>query len=386
MVGEGEEDEDERRVDEENESDDLGNNREHGSGEPEAEFRLGSRLKATAGQRRGMAAARIAVVGSGAAGLACAQRLLSAGFHVTLLDKGTRPGGRLGTRRGAAASRPATPAERSRVPTADWPELDEDTSVVYGAQYAHGVAPTGSPLDADAGQWRVADAGRGPEKARTGLLATLMGDIATASQGPRGSFVHFQSAHVTGIAPGSRAVDVQGGDATFGAFDAVAVTAPAPQTALLLDGIVPPAEVKAVYRACLTAVATVPASHSASLGALAAGELVAHVERTDLASGDVCLVMHAHETTAQALLEESKDRIGQLLTADVLGGALAKEATLVRGHRWRFCRVSEAVGTPHWLSESGQIGVAGDWRLGANVGDALASGASLGDALVARWK
>lgn len=42
---------------------------------------------------------RVAIIGAGMAGLACAMALHAAGLEVTLFDKGRRPGGRLATRR-----------------------------------------------------------------------------------------------------------------------------------------------------------------------------------------------------------------------------------------------------------------------------------------------
>ncbi len=61
------------------------------------------------------AAPRILVVGAGAAGLAAASRLSVAGAHVTVLDQGQRPGGRLGGgRRDGFTQEPAAQVLSSR--------------------------------------------------------------------------------------------------------------------------------------------------------------------------------------------------------------------------------------------------------------------------------
>ena len=42
---------------------------------------------------------RVAIVGAGLAGLACADQLVAGGHQVSLFDKGRGPGGRMSTRR-----------------------------------------------------------------------------------------------------------------------------------------------------------------------------------------------------------------------------------------------------------------------------------------------
>ncbi|MFM8690196.1 MAG: FAD-dependent oxidoreductase, partial [Candidatus Limnocylindrus sp.] len=44
------------------------------------------------------AAKRVVVVGAGLAGLASAIRLAAAGVRVTVIERGTRPGGKMGRR------------------------------------------------------------------------------------------------------------------------------------------------------------------------------------------------------------------------------------------------------------------------------------------------
>ena len=56
---------------------------------------------------------RIAVVGAGIAGAACAASLQQAGVQVTLFDKSRGVGGRMSTRRAAPTHHPVTPRETS---------------------------------------------------------------------------------------------------------------------------------------------------------------------------------------------------------------------------------------------------------------------------------
>src|SRR5687767_3540621 len=54
-----------------------------------------SGLGASAGQRQVGRGRRVLVIGGGYAGLACAHELISAGYHVTVLESRNRVGGRV---------------------------------------------------------------------------------------------------------------------------------------------------------------------------------------------------------------------------------------------------------------------------------------------------
>jgi len=129
---------------------------------------------------------KIAIVGAGMAGLACAETLSAAGLAVTMFDKGRAPGGRMSTRRVATSAGEASfdhgaqyftvrdPAFRARVErwregghVAPWPAAGADAWVGVPAMNApvkemaesarvHWSAQI-DELRWDGDRWRVAD-------------------------------------------------------------------------------------------------------------------------------------------------------------------------------------------------------------------------------------
>ncbi|MFG5409811.1 FAD-dependent oxidoreductase [Piscinibacter sakaiensis] len=59
---------------------------------------------------------RVAIVGAGVAGAACARALAQAGAELQVFDKSRGPGGRLATRDGRSPARAARPARPASMP------------------------------------------------------------------------------------------------------------------------------------------------------------------------------------------------------------------------------------------------------------------------------
>ncbi|MCS6932002.1 MAG: FAD-dependent oxidoreductase [Acetobacteraceae bacterium] len=163
---------------------------------------------------------RIAVLGAGLAGIACARRLVAAGLDVVLFDKGRAAGGRVATRRA------------------------EGLSFDHGAQYlrAEGTDFAEALRQAGAAEWPAAG----------GLVG-----VPTMSAVPRGLAAGLElraARHVLALrrqADGWRVLHGEAGLVRVGGpqaasepldegpFDAVLCTLPAPQAAPLLSPVAP---------------------------------------------------------------------------------------------------------------------------------------------------
>lgn len=317
-----------------------------------------------------MSAPRIAVVGAGMAGLACAQRLQSAGLEVLVFDKGRRAGGRMATR-------------RLPLPTGD-------ALLDHGAQYFTARSPAFSALCARMEAAGVLQRWRGviqdhrihaPASDEVRYLGTPgMNDLPRWLA--RGLAVHCE-VEVTGLrrlADGWTLECRQ--QAPVSGFTAVALAMPAEQTARLLEPIAP------VLASSAAAARTAPCwaglfGFPAEAGwpewqALrpAAGEPLAWLARARDGAG---MVAHASPEWSRAHLEDSPAEVEAALLAELgrhcpaLGPPLAASV-----HRWRYALVEEAAGTPCEFDPALGLGVCGDWRLGPRIEWAWTSGDALG--------
>lgn len=309
---------------------------------------------------------RIAVIGAGMAGLACAARLGRAGRQVELFDKGRGPGGRMSTRR------------------IDTP-LGQ-VSFDHGAQY---FTARGPGFRARVDQW-----------AADGIVAPWRAGGADAWVGTPG-----MNAPVRALAADQavtwgypvEALSHDGGrwrlDGPHGRserFDIVVLAVPAEQAATLLAAHDPVlAAVAAASRTepCWTVMAAfdrrlpIAADSLRDHGPLGwAARNASKPGRADLeawvlqASPDWSRrhLEDAADTVCEALLEALRQASGCPLPAPI---ALA-------AHRWRFAR--SAVGTDGalWSPRTG-LGCCGDWLIGPRVECAWDSGESLAERLLA---
>lgn len=322
---------------------------------------------------RGGAPRRLAVVGAGLAGLACGRAAREAGLSVRVFEKSRGLGGRLATRRPFGQDDPfgldhgapqADPSSR-RPETADRLRgLEAEALAAAGPAGGLGASSLARPL---AEQEPPLDVSFGVEIEAIAIGAEdyLLRDLSGAAHGP---------------------------------FDAVAVAAPAPQTRALLGEICPDAETEAAFDAVAAIlVAFDPAPSGAAAAAAPDPEPpLTGVWRMGAKPGRALggregWIGHAAPDWSAAHLDTAKDEIAALLwppLARSIGLDPGVRPTYLAGHRWRYGLVSRPVGRAFWLGPAGGraagLGCCGDWRLGPNAGDALASGAALGQALAAR--
>ncbi|MCX5742376.1 MAG: FAD-dependent oxidoreductase [Proteobacteria bacterium] len=292
---------------------------------------------------------RVAVIGGGLAGLACAGALREAGFRVTVFDKGRAVGGRTSTRR-EGGWRFDHGAPRLELGA---PELDE----ARAAWQAAGVIVPWCPRVAGAARDRPTWIGVPGSNALAIHLATGL-DVEP-------------NARVVSIARrGGWWLEVEhaGRRASRGPFELVVITAPTPQAIALLA-----TTAADDLRATLSTATFVPCV--VAMLALEASSLIdelhsttepfASAHRIDrrpgrLSSPGVELwVAHGSEAWSTARLEEDEQDAARELAA-AMARHVAGRVIQLRGHRWRYARAATRIAGPYAYDDAHQLGIAGD--------------------------
>lgn len=315
---------------------------------------------------------RVAVVGAGLAGLACARTLHDCGLAVTLFDRGRAPGGRLATRRrdGQVFDHGAQ----------YFTTRDERFARVTGGWASDGVVA----------RW----AGRLVARDARGVLTPL-------SDEPRWVGVPGMAAIATHLA---RDLDVQSatvvtrlhrgarrwrlhldGGADAGEFEVVLVAAQGPRAAELLAPV--PSLAARAASARLAPCLAVMAAHAESVdaafdGATIAGSPLAWVARDSSKPrrppGDRW-VLHATPAWSAAHLADPPEAVATVLRQafrDVVGRPLPA-LVHCETRRWSHALVTVPVGDDCLWDATAGAGACGDWCLGGRVEAAYLSGVAL---------
>lgn len=315
---------------------------------------------------------RVAVIGAGLAGTACARALSEHGLDVTLVEKSRGAGGRTSTRRDGIW-RFDHGAARLELGA---PELAERRATWEAAGVIAAWSPRGAADHTET--WiGVPGANALCTHLARGLPLCSGQRVTTLDQTDRGWRLVLENGEALGL------------------FDAVAITAPAPQARALLaasqisdhDTTLATAELAP----CLAAMVVIAPREVHDLDELRPGPgAIAHAHRMDrrsgraTAAGNQAWVLHGDEAWSRAHLEEEPDQAAHVLAAD-LTHAIPGKVLEVRGHRWRFARAIRRIAAPYLLDRERRIGVAGDWfepgTRAPAASRALLSGFALADAL-----
>lgn len=309
---------------------------------------------------------RIAVVGAGIAGLACARTLAASGLACTVFEKSRGTGGRAATRRLNGQS------------------FDHGAPFIGPPEPGHDV-----PLEAWLASGLVASwrpAGGSPERllAVPGMSA-LAGSLAAGLEVRSGTRV----ARLERNATGWRLAGADGAD--LGEFEAVVVAVPAPQAAPLLTGAPELAARAAAVRfvPCWAAMLAFdrPIDVPWDVNEPAEGELTLLVRdsaKPGRPPGERWVV-HATASWSALHLEEDPRAVAQLLV-EAFGarvGVPVSGPTVALAHRWRYAAPATTVGAPFLLAPAVGLGACGDWCAGGRIAGAWTSGSALATALVA---
>ena len=321
---------------------------------------------------------RIAVIGAGMAGLACARALQDGGLRPVVFDKGRSPGGRLATRR-----------------------LDGDIRFDHGAQYvtAHGDAFRSTLAaiieDGAAARWRPATA-NGIDPAAEDWITGTPGMSALVKPLAAGLDLHADC-EVIAVERETAGWRIRRADhATGDCFDLVVSMVPVPQARRLFGPVRDVAEaLDDVTMAPCWALMLVFAGPAAGVpDVLQTGsETLSWLSRNNSKPGrnaaSECWVAHATADWSSRHLELEREPVAALLVDAVqrmLGGAMPRVEQAI-AHRWRYARTVRALGRPCLASRDGTLFLGGDWALGARVECAFDSGRAIAQAIIdGRWK
>jgi predicted NAD/FAD-dependent oxidoreductase len=302
---------------------------------------------------------RIAIVGAGLAGLACAHGLTRHGATVALFDKGRGPGGRTSTRR------IATPAGEAQFDhgAIGFEAHDPDFQAQVNHWAEQGVAAPW-PAAGD-GMW-VGVPGM------NALTRALSADLDVR---------HGQ--HVSGMARRGAHWHVQAGDDVYGPYDALVLAIPAEQAAPLL-GLHDFDMARRALQASSTPCWTVMACFDRALpgpDVVAGRQHLARAVRNNAKpgrNGPEAWVIQASPAWSRAHLEDAPETVIEALLA-ALGEKLDGDMPApvhATAHRWRFALPGSMMVGAMWNGAMA-LGACGDWLLGPTVEQAWLSGRQL---------
>lgn len=309
---------------------------------------------------------RVAIIGAGIAGLACARRLVTAGVTPVVFDKGRGIGGRVATRR-----------------------TDAGLRFDHGAQYVTARDP--AFVDVLAELERDGFVARWESGGATPRFVGLPG-MSGLARGLAAGILVRSAVQVSGIVAQGDGWEIVLPQEQSAYFDRVVVTTPAPQAAALLPKAHPlvPRIKQARLDPCLTLMAAFPpeaprpflasADDSAELAWIAQDS--SKPGRTT--AGPTTWIAQAASDWSLRHLEETPESIAArmlpLLAARI--GANPADALYSVAHRWRYARVARALGAPFLHDREGRLFVGGDWCLGPRVEAAWQSGDAIGAAIL----
>lgn len=311
-----------------------------------------------------LAAGRVAIIGAGMAGLACASRLALSGHAPTLFDKGRGPGGRMSTRR---LDTPLGPA-----------------SFDHGAQY---FTARGDAFRRQVEQW-----------SSDGLVAPWPAAGPDAWVGVPGmnAPIRALASHqdvrwgltVDALVPDGRFWRLQGPTGLSDPFATVILALPAEQAARLIAGHEPSlAEQAARSRTepCWTVMAAFDRPIPIDTDVLRGQGTLAWAARNASKPGRDRIetwVLQASPDWSREHLEHDAGTVCAALLDALrrLAGRDLPPPIAQQAHRWRFARSAPGTAGALWSPHTG-IGCCGDWLLGPRVECAYDSGLALADRL-----
>jgi predicted NAD/FAD-dependent oxidoreductase len=310
---------------------------------------------------------RIAIVGAGMAGLACAEGLAQRGHDLTLLDKGRGPGGRMSTRR------ITTPAG--------------EATFDHGAQYFT-VRDPGFRTRVD--DWVAAGCVAPWIAAGEDAFVGAPGMNAPIRQMAEAFAVHW-NARVTALSPIAQGwrLTLQTGAPVE--VEAVVLALPAEQAADLTGPVGP--DLAAICRAtttapCWTVMLAFAERAPIELDCLrgAEGDALGWAARNTSKpgrTGPEAWVLQASPDWSRRYLEADADWVAGQLSASFSSRLELPLPHVIASstHRWRYARSGGEGSGARWDGDRG-IGLCGDWLIGPRIEAAWLSGTRLADRIV----
>ena len=323
-----------------------------------------------------MSQRRIAVIGAGMAGLACARYLHDRDLHVDLYDKSRGTGGRMASRRhgdghfdhGAIAFRATDP--------------DFNRAVEKWSQA--GAVQQWMPRSVDLQAGGAATVREAPVRyvgvpRMSALTRSMLADIPLHTQ--------VQVKEIQQEESGWRLLAADG--STTDAYDSVVVAVPAPQAADLLNGhtfaqVAKAAGAKPAWALLLEV------ESRADIGwdeAFCEGDSCERIIRHDSKPGRDELghwVLHMRPDWSAACIDEDPADMLPRLREELARWVPELNTSVIsaKAHRWRFGHAGEVRDEPFLYDAHLQLGACGDWFQKGNVEGAWLSGRRLAQAII----
>ncbi|QTD57516.1 NAD(P)/FAD-dependent oxidoreductase [Parasphingorhabdus cellanae] len=304
---------------------------------------------------------KIAIIGSGLSGLACANQLVAAGHQVSLFDKARGPGGRMSTRRIETTAGDISFDHGAQYFTA----RDPDFQMIVDKWGDKGVASRWPAAGTEA--WVGVPSMNAPVKA----LATGH-DVTWATR-------------IEKLLKRENSWQLQGSTAAIDAlFDAVVFAIPAEQAADLLKPWQPTFAATAaatVSEPCWTLMLAFEKSLGLEKPIFRDDPVIGWAARNSDKpgrKGPESWVIQASPTWSTDHLEDNQDQVVTNLSdrfAEISGTRLP-EPLIASAHRWRYARSGRTQYSALYDDDL-KIGVCGDWMLGPRVECAWLSGTAL---------
>lgn len=317
---------------------------------------------------------RVAVIGSGLAGLSCARVLRRSGAYVEIFEQERTIGGRVGTARLGIF-----PFDHgAQYITARSERFSSYIAELAGSGYAARWLPRTQSTGASGGQmhpWYVGTPG----------MASIVRPLAESVRINTGQKVHT-------IKRGDKGWMLWFDDQTsVGPFAAVAVAVPAPQARLLLGRLDDLAEPLSRVRmspvwALMVRIneAVLPDQDVYSDMSQVIRWVSRNNSKLGRSSRGECIVVHASPQWSRETEDAEPEAVADELWGEVshvLGLPPIRPAQMV-AHLWKHGLVDTHLGETYLFAREHMVGVAGDWCLGRLGEHAFDSGALLGKAMV----
>ena len=320
----------------------------------------------------------VAVVGAGLSGLVCARTLADHGVEVRVFDKGRGAGGRMSSRR------------------------SEGWRFDHGAQYFT-VRDMRFARWVDAwlasglvGLWEgaIVTLADGERRSNRGDIERFVGqpDMAAVCRHLAGSLDVRVETVVTALERTGEKWLLAAGEESLGSYDAVVVSAPAPQTAALLSHSAPALAARAELAELAPCWAAM-AGFSAPLGlgfdgAFIHGSPLRWAARNASKPGrppGEAWVLHASTEWTEEHLDLSREEAGRKMVEAFAGavGGVAAEESFVAAHLWRFALPVSPLPEPCLFDAEIRAAACGDWCGGPRVEGAFLSGRAAADRILA---
>ena len=322
---------------------------------------------------------RVAVIGAGLSGLACAGSLVDRGFDVRVFDKGRTPGGRTSTRRAEIGG--------------------AEVGFDHGAQYFTVREPE---LGALAAKWEKAGVlsrwdGRivaiensgtfEPSSVKTRFVGTpTMSALCEHLAADQDVRCGVTVGRIARSRHGVELFDLHG--SSLGAYDYLVCSAPPAQTESLLTEVAPDLAARAAtvrMKPCWAVMVAFDLPIDVPFdGAFINLGPLSWIARTSSKPGRTKTpdrwVLHASADWSADQLEESPENVTQpLLDAcfEAIGRS-TRPPIFARAHRWRYALADNPLETGCLFDASKGLVVCGDWTNGNRIEGALLSGLAAG--------